>query len=93
MSEDAILVEIKNLNANFENFKFDNKEDHSRIEAQTTKTNGRVNGLETREVENAKWKAKLEGQVSVIKWLAVALLMSVVAPLLVKWFAKILNIS
>jgi len=93
MSEDAILVEIRNLNANFEGFKIDNKEDHSRIETQTTETNGRVSGLEIREVENAKWKAKLEGQVSVIKWLAVALLLSVAAPLLVKWFTKVLNLS
>lgn len=64
---ELVETKIKNLDDRIVEYKLENKEDHQKIIEQTTKTNGRVQGLE-------KWRSYMLGAISILTLMVVPLL-------------------
>jgi len=71
ISNEVIIERIEGMMKLIQEKFDDNKGDHLRIEAQTTKTNGRVNKLES-------WKDKVVGALIIMNLLLVPILIATI---------------
>lgn len=66
-------------------FELDTRGSLSRIEMQTSKTNGRVNEIETRQSDAEKWFARVQGALAAITTLVVPVFIGLAIYILTHW--------